>query len=99
MLRAAGVRLALGSDSLASAPDLNVLNDAIALRREVPDLPADFLVGLATAGGADVLGLRHLGTLAAGQKAALAYAAAAEVAADPHEFLLSGEAALARVDV
>jgi cytosine/adenosine deaminase-related metal-dependent hydrolase len=97
-LRAAGVRLALGTDSLASSPDLDVLNDAIALGREFPQLEPSFLVHLATAGGADVLGLPHLGTLAPGQKAALAYAPADRPPADPHEFLLSGEAALRRVD-
>jgi aminodeoxyfutalosine deaminase len=98
LLRAAGARLALGSDSLASSPDLNVLNDAIALSRAFPEVEPAFWVRLATAGGADVLGLPHLGTLATGQKAALAYAAAEEVPADPHEFLLSGEAMLSRVD-
>jgi aminodeoxyfutalosine deaminase len=96
-MREAGVRLALGTDSLASAPDLNVLHDAIALRRAVPSLDPAFLVHLATAGGADVLGLPDLGTLAPGRKAALAFAAAARTPADPHEFLLSGEASPAPV--
>jgi aminodeoxyfutalosine deaminase len=96
-MREAGVRLALGTDSLASAPDLNVLHDATLLRRAVRGLDPAFLVSLATAGGADVLGLPHLGTLAPGRKAALAYADAAQVPADPHEFLLSGEASLGRV--
>jgi cytosine/adenosine deaminase-related metal-dependent hydrolase len=95
-LRAAGVRLALGSDSLASAPDLDVLEDARALRRAFPELGAELLVHLATAGGADVLGLPALGALEPGRRAALAYAAADRTPDEPHEFLLSDDARLSR---
>jgi len=77
LYRAAGVRLALGTDSLASSPSLAVWDDAIAahemhsLADETPT-PTE-LLRLATLGGADALGLAdELGTLEPGKLAALA---------------------------
>jgi cytosine/adenosine deaminase-related metal-dependent hydrolase len=96
-LVAAGVRLALGSDSLASVPSLDVLEDAVALRRRFPALAAAAILGMATRGGAEALGFTELGTIAPGRCAALAYAPAARPPSEPEEFLLSGEAALERV--
>ena len=63
----AGVRLCLGTDSLASAETLDVLDDAALLRAAVSrrSHPAD-LVRMATAGGAEALGLDDLGTPGAG---------------------------------
>ena len=89
---AAGVRLCLGTDSLASAPSLDLLEDAAALRQEFPGLGAADIVGMATTGGARALGLHDLGTLAPGKRAAFAFAAAKARPEDPFEFLVSGEA-------
>lgn len=76
--RAAGVRLALGTDSLASSPSLAVWDDAIAahtLHTVNGEMPAPTeLLRLATLGGADALGLANdLGTLEPGKRAEMAY--------------------------
>ena len=62
----AGVRLALGTDSLASCPDLDVLGEVVALGRAFREVPAAVWLRAATAGGADALGLPHLGRIAVG---------------------------------
>jgi cytosine/adenosine deaminase-related metal-dependent hydrolase len=92
-LLASGVRLALGTDSLASAGTLDVLDDAVLLRRQFPDLDPAALVRMATLGGAEALGFDDLGASAPGKRAALAFAADGS-GADPLAVLLSGEARL-----
>jgi cytosine/adenosine deaminase-related metal-dependent hydrolase len=96
-LAAAGVRLALGTDSLASVETLDVLDDAVLLHRQFPRLDPAAIVRMATLGGAGALGFADLGAIAPGRRAALAFAAGET--ADPHERLLSGEARLRRVAV
>jgi cytosine/adenosine deaminase-related metal-dependent hydrolase len=98
-LLAAGVRLALGTDSLASAETLDVLDDAVLLHRQFPGIDPSVIVRIATLGGASALGLDDLGCLAPGKRAALAFAVAADAGPDPHEFLLSGAARLEPVEV
>lgn len=71
----AGVEACLGSDSLASAPSLDVLDDLRLLRREFPALPVHCLVEMATRNGAQALGFDDLGTLEPGKRAALAFVA------------------------
>jgi cytosine/adenosine deaminase-related metal-dependent hydrolase len=77
LYRSAGVRLALGADSLASSPSLVVWDDAVAayeLHSAAGETPtATELLRLATLGGADALGLAdELGTLEPGKLAAMA---------------------------
>ncbi len=96
-LRAAGVKLALGSDSLASVDSLDVLDDAVLLRRQFPDLEPAAILRMATLGGAEALGFPELGAIAPGRRAAFAYAPATSAVRDPEAFLLSGEARLGRV--
>jgi cytosine/adenosine deaminase-related metal-dependent hydrolase len=77
LYRAAGVRLALGTDSLASSPSLAVWDDAIAaheLHSAAGETPTPTeLLRLATLGGADTLSLAdELGTLEPGKLAAMA---------------------------
>jgi cytosine/adenosine deaminase-related metal-dependent hydrolase len=98
-LLSAGVRLSLGTDSLASVDTLDLMDDVVALHRAFPDVAAETLVRLATAGGAEALGLPDLGTIAVGKRAALARAAASRPPADPYDYLVSGEARLAPVAV
>ena len=93
-LLAAGVRLSLGTDSLASVETLDVLEDAVLLRRSFPGVEGATIVRMATLGGAETLGFDDLGAIAPGQRAALAFAPAASPPVEPHEFLLSGEARL-----
>ncbi len=97
-LRAAGVRLALGTDSLASSPSLDLAEEMAALQRELPRLEPAFIVHMATAGGARALGRPQLGTLEPGRRAALAFAPADASLTSPEAFLTSGEARVRRVD-
>jgi cytosine/adenosine deaminase-related metal-dependent hydrolase len=96
-LEAAGVKLALGSDSLASAPSLDVLEDAVLLHRQFPELGPRSILRMATLGGANALGFHELGAIEPGRRAAFAYAPAAAASDDPEAFMLSGEARPERV--
>ena len=67
-----GVRIALGTDSLASNPDLDVLAEARFIRERFPDVPGDCLLKMATLNGAKALGFgRVAGSLEAGKSADL----------------------------
>jgi len=87
-----GVPLCLGTDSLASVESLRIEDEMYALREAFPDLPAAVIVDMATRGGARALGFPDLGTIAAGQTAALAYADVEDAGGDPLERLVSGRA-------
>jgi len=60
----AGVRLAVGTDSLASSPSLSPLAELLALARGFPEVPAARLLPLAWNGGA--VGAHRVGRLAPG---------------------------------
>jgi cytosine/adenosine deaminase-related metal-dependent hydrolase len=62
----AGIFPALGTDSLASSPSLDVLGEARALADRFPSIPKGALVDMATVGGARALGRADLGRLAKG---------------------------------
>ncbi len=64
---AAGVRVAAGTDSLASVDDLDMFQELAALRRLAPGVPAMTLLEAATHGGAEALGFDDLGALAPGR--------------------------------
>ena len=51
-----GVRVALGTDSLASNPDLSILSEMRFLASRHPDLPADLILRMGTLCGAEALG-------------------------------------------
>lgn len=71
-LREAGVRLAVGTDSPASAPGTDVLAEARALAKLDRDLLPQRLLRMLTADGAEVLGLsERFGTLEPGKQADL----------------------------
>lgn len=91
-LLAAGVRLCLGTDSLASAPTLDLMEEMALLQAQFPELDSAEIVRMATAGGAAALGFDDLGAVRPGASAALAFAPAAEPPADPCRFLTSGRA-------
>jgi cytosine/adenosine deaminase-related metal-dependent hydrolase len=70
---AAGINVAVGTDSRASSPDLNLVDDLRLLRRLAPDLPAQTLWETATSRAARALGIATTcGTLAGGKSAQLA---------------------------
>ena len=72
-LRTHGVRMAIGTDSLASNSSIDLLSEARALRRIDRGLGAGMLLEMLTIGGARVLGVDdRFGTLERGKQADLA---------------------------
>ncbi|MET0554509.1 MAG: amidohydrolase family protein [Vicinamibacteria bacterium] len=91
-LLAAGVRLCLGTDSLASAATLDLMEEMALLQAQFPELDPAVIVRMATAGGAEALGQAALGAIEPGRSADLAFAPAATSPEDPCRFLTSGRA-------
>ena len=86
---ARGVNVAVGTDSLASNPDLDVLAEVRELHRRYSDAPVETLLEMATINGARALGFdADCGTLEAGKSADFVVVPGA--GDDPHEALLSG---------
>jgi aminodeoxyfutalosine deaminase len=88
---ATGVRVAIGTDSLASVEDLNVFGELAALRRLAPRVPAHRLLESATIQGAVALGFdADFGTIAPGKRADLIAVRVPAGVEDVEEYLLSG---------
>jgi cytosine/adenosine deaminase-related metal-dependent hydrolase len=88
---ATGVPVAIGTDSLASAPSVNLFDELAELRRIAPDVTAASLLESATRVGAEALGFgRRYGTLAPGKRAALIAVDVPADLADVEEYLVSG---------
>jgi cytosine/adenosine deaminase-related metal-dependent hydrolase len=86
-----GVRVAVGTDSLASTPDLNVFAELAALRRLAPEVPAARLLESATRDGARALGFDgDYGTIEPGKQARLIAVSIPEGLVDVEEYLVSG---------
>jgi cytosine/adenosine deaminase-related metal-dependent hydrolase len=93
---AEGVRVAIGTDSLASVPTLSIFDELAELRRIAPDVAAAKLLESATRTGAHALGFgSDYGTLSAGKRAALVSVEAPPDVTDVEEYLVSGVAATA----
>jgi cytosine/adenosine deaminase-related metal-dependent hydrolase len=88
---ARGLRVCLGTDSLASNPDLDILTEARFVRARRPDIPADAVLAMVTLAGAEALGWAdETGSLEAGKSAdAVTVPLPDRDAADPHELLLA----------
>ncbi len=87
-LLAAGVPLAIGTDSLASCPSLAPLADLALLRRELPELPAATLLPLAWNGPA--VGAPHVGALVPGAAPGVLAAPLGRARVeDPFDFVVS----------
>jgi len=86
----AGVRVALGTDSLASNPDLDVLAEARFLAQMHPEVPGETLLRMATLSGAEALGFGTItGSLHPGKWADLCCVPLPNrEAEDPHELVL-----------
>jgi cytosine/adenosine deaminase-related metal-dependent hydrolase len=87
-MRAAGLEVALGTDSLASNASLDVLAEARALADRFPAVPARELLQMATWNGARALGRPDLGRIAAGAKPGLVLVEG-EVRGEPSAFVLA----------
>ncbi len=88
---ASGIRVAIGTDSLASAPDLNLFAELAAIRAAAPGLPARRILHAATQAGAEALGLDDvLGSLRAGRRAELVAVSLPAATSDPEEALVGG---------
>jgi aminodeoxyfutalosine deaminase len=70
-LLADGVRIALGTDSLASVPDVSLWGEIAALAAAHPELPPETWLHAATSAGAHALALPSLGTLTPGKRPGL----------------------------
>jgi aminodeoxyfutalosine deaminase len=90
-----GVRVALGTDSLASNPDLDVLAEARLVHERYPEVPGEQILRMATINGAEALGFGRLtGSLEVGKSADLVVAPfAPRDTASPYDGLFSEESA------
>ena len=87
-LLAAGLPLAIGTDSLASCPSLSPLSDAAALRRAFPAIPASRIIPWLWNGPA--VGARHVGALVPGLAPGVVAAPTGGAhVEDPFEFLVT----------
>lgn len=88
---ASGVAVAVGTDSLASTPDLNVFAELASMRSLAPDVPASQLLESATLQGARALGFEtELGSIEAGKRARLLAVTIPSPVSDVEEYLVSG---------
>jgi cytosine/adenosine deaminase-related metal-dependent hydrolase len=85
------VEVALGTDSLASAPDLDMFAELGEARRIAPKVPAQRLLESATVVGARALGFGgNFGTLEPGKRASALVVRVPEEVVDVEEYLVSG---------
>jgi cytosine/adenosine deaminase-related metal-dependent hydrolase len=87
---ASGVPIAIGTDSLASASDLNVFNELAALHHLAPEVPAARLLDSATRVGAEALGLPDLGLIAPGASARMIAIDLPETVREIETYLVEG---------
>jgi aminodeoxyfutalosine deaminase len=88
---ASGVRVAVGTDSLASCPDLNLFSELAVMRRLAPEVPASRLLHSATRAGAEALGFEaDHGAIEPGLRADLIAVDLPEGVANVEEYLCSG---------
>jgi len=88
---AAGVPVAVGTDSLASAPSLNLFDELAEMRRIAPEVTAASLLDSATRVGALALGQADaFGTIAPGKQATFVSVAIPPGTTDVEEYLVSG---------
>jgi cytosine/adenosine deaminase-related metal-dependent hydrolase len=95
----AGIVVALGTDSLASNPDLDVFGEARFLAAHHPDVPGETILRMLTANGAIALGReRQCGTLTPGKDANLVVLEIEDGDGDdPHAVLFTQSTRLSQV--
>jgi aminodeoxyfutalosine deaminase len=85
-----GVRIALGTDSLASNPDLDVLAEMRFLHERHLDFPGESLLRMGTLSGAEALGWAdETGSLTPGKSADLVVVPLSNDEGDPHHLLFT----------
>jgi len=91
---AAGVRVALGTDSRASNPDLRLLEELKLVATQHSKLPAEQILQLGTLAGAQALGIEHdYGSIKPGKLARLAAIEIEGSPQDPYSFLFDRHSA------
>jgi len=91
-LMRSGIPVALGTDSLASAPDLDLFAEMAALRREHPELSPAAVLRMSTLNGARALGLGdRLGSIESGKLADLIVVPLEEPEREPLEAICDGQ--------
>jgi cytosine/adenosine deaminase-related metal-dependent hydrolase len=66
----AGVRVAVGTDSRATSPDLSLWRELVSIAAQHPQVPPPAILAMGTQAGAEALGLaEELGSLAVGKRA------------------------------
>jgi cytosine/adenosine deaminase-related metal-dependent hydrolase len=96
---ARGVRVALGTDSLASNPDLDLLAEARFAHLHYPDFPGTGLLWMMTLSGAEALGWDDTtGSLTPGKSADLVVLPLPDAETDdPHRLIFESDAAVSAV--
>ena len=88
---ASGVRVAIGTDSLASVEDLNLFAEMAAVRRLAPRLPASRVIQSATIDGAAALGfVEDYGSIEPGKRADLIAVRVPHAVEDVEEYIVGG---------
>jgi cytosine/adenosine deaminase-related metal-dependent hydrolase len=91
-----GVRVALGTDSLASNPDLSVLAEMRFVHAHYPDVPGDTILRMGTLSGAEALGWAdETGSLTPGKSADFVVVPLPDAEGDPYQLLLESRAPVA----
>jgi len=86
-----GVPIAIGTDSLASCPDLNLFAELATMRALAPDVPAARLLESATLTGARALGFdAEYGTIEPGKRSRLLAVTLPDGVDDVEEYLVGG---------
>jgi cytosine/adenosine deaminase-related metal-dependent hydrolase len=94
-----GIPVALGTDSMASAPDLDLLAEMAALRQAHPQIAPAAVLRMATLNGASALGLAdRLGSIGPGKLARLIVVPLAEDEQNPLERICSEPADVHPID-
>jgi cytosine/adenosine deaminase-related metal-dependent hydrolase len=96
-----GINVALGTDSLASNPDLDILAEARFLRTHRPEVSGETLLRMLTLHGARAFGAAYaqrFGSLSPGKDANfVVLPVLSESVSDPHDLLFRSDAAPAAV--
>jgi cytosine/adenosine deaminase-related metal-dependent hydrolase len=94
-----GIPVAVGTDSLASAPDLDMFAELCALRQQHPDLSPAAALRMATLNGARALGFGdRLGSIEPGKLAELIVVPCPAGTEDPWEVLCANPERVHRLD-